>query len=1613
MSFNPENTDTDLQDGSIGEEITEGDDFAETIQQRERAERIRREIAERAGEGYTPDDVSVTQQDNQFQGVLNIGAVRRQLSQDILANTDRFGESDVVFNREGGQIQAGFSEQARRREAAEQISSELGEDISQSDIELTETGARLSQEAQEREALEDLQGTTAIDLTGEDLVLEDGSVGLSEQAQQQERGIRIDQAIQEAAQDSERYSPGDFTVTTEDGQRQIVPTEAAISRERQEQRAQTIDELLSQPLSEDSSQSLGDVFSQEDVAFREREDGQVATLEDAAIQDFESQQRQESLEEAAQEFDRFSVPDLQIEGDQIVPTDDAISRERREQLESAAQDFERFSVADLEISDGTIQPTEQAIEREQSEARQDALESAATEFESFTVEDLEITRKDGERVVQPVSDAVQRERREQLEQVASESDRFSVADLEILDGQIQPSEDALAREREEIRADTFSRLQDSTDTDISQDDIEFTDSGVELSPEVRRQEAVDDLQSETDIDLTTADIALSGGGASITEAAQRREAAEEFGSGISPADIEIEDGQATVSDFAQERQAADDLTSQIRNQISREVFGEIGSGPNEFDLSTADIQRTESGFGLTESGREAVEQAQLDTAIDKLDAETPYNRVTRDDVNVTAGGVELTEETQLQVANTFRGDDALEMSEVRFSDDGIELTESAQLDRFREETGIDVTTEQADFDQGQLDIEETERALIAEDFEAQIREQGFDISGVSASDLEREDGQFVLGNAVQEQIEAARIEPTDVGTVSPIVADELQTGAVGLNTEFDVTTELTAEDRRTLAADTFNEQIDTDIRIDSTAVELTNQGAELRDSVVEGIQAEAQAEALQRQFELRDERVAAALSERTGLDLGPGAVDVEGDEVEISESAQRGIEIQEQVEELQAEFEAQQTRERLAETQGVDLSDELAAGTETSQRLARETEIEQAIAEESEIDQSRFDVARGELFLDQDLRQQVQLGELQDTQGVDATTEFGSGTLGGLGSATEAVEETQQEVSADLEGVSPGDVSVVQSPTGARVTATQTTTQETDSQPLGGDIVGDAVSLAEDTTGLDAPGDGPIMIPTEDAIIDDITGGLADQVSGADLRGGIEDVTGIDVPTQEDVSGGIDAFVEEPIEDATGVNIPSAEQFNRGVDRATANVVSGLEWAAPSRRETAALATTAVAVPEPASTGTGVLVLAGLTAATGAATLADEYNLVGFSQRTVQEEEEIPVTPQEQSELPVSDAVPESELSVSEGDVSELSVPESDQFSGELEPGETDVTELPIDPSVGSGELPISARTQQLIQRGRQEQEEDTREITDEDIVTDLPEPDQPGPSVREQQQREDLFAPRREFPTGEQAVIGRETVTEETTERVEQAQESDLVTEQGIPQTPEDTVPLAEDVDSDTLTQAQQERLEAAQGSELFANDVDLPGVTQPQQERIEQAQDAQVDVTTDPIQSQVQELRGDIGLRERGRTVQETGPDILSETIQDTGQFQTPTPTLAQQPRLDLRAEQIPRVTEQTEAATPTENPPANPTLTEFQYPEAYGTAVTTQTERRPRRRPDLEFGSLDSGESGDVDSDEQGILTDFLGPLTGERIETTPLFGGDDSDSGPSIPGLGEWP
>jgi hypothetical protein len=105
----------------------------------------------------------------------------------------------------------------------------------------------------------------------------------------------------------------------------------------------------------------------------------------------------------------------------------------------------------------------------------------------------------------------------------------------------------------------------------------------------------------------------------------------------------------------------------------------------------------------------------------------------------------------------------------------------------------------------------------------------------------------------------------------------------------------------------------------------------------------------------------------------------------------------------------------------------------------------------------------------------------------------------------------------------------------------------------------------------------------------------------------------------------------------------------------------------------------------------------------------------------------------------------------------DIAVPDSapSQSTGEIDTPER------APGSTTSGELPIS--TSQLIQE--RPEDEQTREIDEDDILPGIGQPDQPGPSTRERQERDDLFAPGRTFPTGESAVIGRSVSEEEVTE--------------------------------------------------------------------------------------------------------------------------------------------------------------------------------------------------------------------------------------------------------
>jgi len=139
------------------------------------------------------------------------------------------------------------------------------------------------------------------------------------------------------------------------------------------------------------------------------------------------------------------------------------------------------------------------------------------------------------------------------------------------------------------------------------------------------------------------------------------------------------------------------------------------------------------------------------------------------------------------------------------------------------------------------------------------------------------------------------------------------------------------------------------------------------------------------------------------------------------------------------------------------------------------------------------------------------------------------------------------------------------------------------------------------------------------------------------------------------------------------------------------------------------------------------------------------------------------------SELDVGERVTnELDVGQSRREVSELT-PSSGRVS-ELAPGDTTptTTEIGVGSRVGGSEIDVPTETDAPgtiattgLQIGREQEAVDEEEatITRDDLVDELPDVDQPGPSVREQIRRDDLQTPAREFVTGESAVVGREEV--------------------------------------------------------------------------------------------------------------------------------------------------------------------------------------------------------------------------------------------------------------
>lgn len=281
------------------------------------------------------------------------------------------------------------------------------------------------------------------------------------------------------------------------------------------------------------------------------------------------------------------------------------------------------------------------------------------------------------------------------------------------------------------------------------------------------------------------------------------------------------------------------------------------------------------------------------------------------------------------------------------------------------------------------------------------------------------------------------------------------------------------------------------------------------------------------------------------------------------------------------------------------------------------------------------------------------------------------------------------------------------------------------------------------------------------------------------------------IPVAEDISEAgaladykFDQFREENVIPVWNQNTPDVnleDEFNAATPDVGADVRSAYNRYTPDvtaedvGKGALAAGVAGVAVPEPTTTvgGAGVATI-------GAGILAGAA-IVGAGASIAEGR------PQEQAEVQLPESTSMAELDVpGEGTQTrrelDVTAGEGPVASGELDtPESARQGEISIPNGGGRQQTEIGTfRTQELIGRQQSRQQEfgeQKRTITGEDIVTDLPDPEQEGPSVRERQRRDDLFAPGRTFPTGGSAVVGLVEAEEAT--RREVATEGEYVREQ------------------------------------------------------------------------------------------------------------------------------------------------------------------------------------------------------------------------------------------
>lgn len=346
---------------------------------------------------------------------------------------------------------------------------------------------------------------------------------------------------------------------------------------------------------------------------------------------------------------RTTVNDVYTDRDRLrepVRTDATNRKQFRDQLRSEfANRFSAATVSDLTFDESDIRLSETREGVRPQLTRSARREIAAEQFGVGT-DDVQLTEGGGATLTE----------RAQREQAAEQARDDLYNDVQQVDGQPMLVGEDLSETR--MRAAAVG---------IGADDVELTDDGAELTPDVQR------------------------------EVAAAR-------AGVPQDAINIDDGRPSVSGEYQREQAAESLEEQLQSEFTgRTEFDPARPGQNappnearEVDLSPDDVRQAGDGFKLTDAAQRRVSEIGVSVAREQFDQQLPID-VSRDDLTREGGRVTLSAEGREELQD-FQASAARE-----------EL-----LQDLRSETGADLSRDDIRVDTTRDDGESSYRAELTD-----------------------------------------------------------------------------------------------------------------------------------------------------------------------------------------------------------------------------------------------------------------------------------------------------------------------------------------------------------------------------------------------------------------------------------------------------------------------------------------------------------------------------------------------------------------------------------------------------------------------------------------------------------------------------------------------------------------------------------------------------------------------------------------------------------------------------------------------------------------------------------------------------------------------------------